>query len=92
MKLNNIKAYVMVLSSGLVILATIILVALQWGNESNFSMYGRSMTTNTARLMIYSGIGGVVFALVTVVMYRGARQIQRSRAAAKSAQKSEVTS
>ena len=83
MKISSVKAYSMVVFSGLVILAAIILVALQWGNHTNVTMYGPSVEVNTALLMVCSGVGGVVFLLVAILMYRGIRLLRRSRAAAK---------
>lgn len=92
MKLDNVKAYSMVLSSGLVILAAVILVALQWGNQTDVTMYGPSVEVNTALLMVCSGVGGVLFLLVAILMYRGIRLLRRIRTAAKQAAKPDVTS
>ena len=85
MKIGSVKAYSMVVFSGLMILATVILVALQWGNKTNVTMYGPSVEVNTALLMVCSGLGGVVFLLVTLLMIRGIRLLRRIRAAAKPA-------
>jgi type VI protein secretion system component VasK len=61
MPISITKNYVKVVVGGLVSLAAIILIALQWGNETgNFSLYGKVMVVNLALLMLLTAVGGAI--------------------------------
>ena len=75
MKLAKIWAYVRIVLSGLFLLVVVILLALQWGNQANFSFYGRNTTMNTALLMLLSGLGGMVLAAMVWMLVVGIRAL-----------------
>ena len=61
MALQSVKNYVYVIVSGLVIVAGVLLILLQWGNTThNFSLYGKTSSVNPALLMLCPAGGGVV--------------------------------
>jgi len=80
---KSLKSYIMVVLSGLVIFATVLLVVLQWGNTGKFSLYGKNIDdANTAIIMLCSAGGGVVLVYVCRMMIRGAVTLYKSRRAA----------
>lgn len=96
MPISITKNYLKVIVGGLISLAAIILIALQWGNETgNFSLYGKVMTVNLAVLMLLTAIGGAVvwvtlrwLATGTMGIWRYRRQQQKfEKMAEKKAQK-----
>ncbi|MDY6913358.1 MAG: hypothetical protein SVT52_02725 [Planctomycetota bacterium] len=60
MNYQNVKGTAYVVLSGIVLLAIVLLVILQWGNNSDFSLYGKNVQANTAVLMVLSAVGGFV--------------------------------
>ena len=76
MKVSRIKGWFMVGVSGLVILAMVVLVTLQWGNQAQFSLYGQNRTVNTMALMALSIAAGVVLVGVFGVLLRGIRTLR----------------
>ena len=59
---------------------------LQWGNEGNFSLYGKNLpNTNTGLLMLLSLIGGLVLPWLLKALVRGLAAIRRVRKSAKNA-------
>ena len=80
MNLNLFKGYVLVVLSGLVILAAAILVALQWGNRGDFSLYGKNIPdASTAVVVLTSAAGGVVLLYLAKVMARGISALRKGR-------------
>jgi len=85
MNVSSVKGYVFVVFSGLLILAAAVLVLLQWGNRSTFSLYGKNYGQNpaggegvsTALLMLLSAAGGLVTAGLLWMLFRGGRAIRR---------------
>ncbi len=60
MNIKLIGAYVGAIGSGLVVLLAALLVMLQWGNHSDFSLFGKNIDdANTALLMLCSVAFGV---------------------------------
>ncbi len=79
MNFNTVKGYVLVILSGLVLLAAVLLVVLQWGNMAAFSVYGRNTQINTALLIVFSLIGGPILFFLIWVLYCGVRDLLRGR-------------
>jgi hypothetical protein len=79
MKLAALKLYVQVIFSGLVLLAGLVLLVLQWGNQAAFSLYGSNRQVNTLLLMLCSAVGGVVAWRLMKVLWRGAIGIHKLR-------------
>ena len=79
MSKESVKGYLLVIPSGLVLLAAVVLVILQWGNHGAFSAYGRNMTVNVAVLMLLSALGGIVVVALGKVFWVGAMALRRSR-------------
>lgn len=80
MNLNIFKGYVLIVLSGLVILAAVVLVALQWGNRGNFSLYGKNIPdASTAVVVLASAAGGVVLLSLAKVMARGISALRKGR-------------
>ncbi|MBL7133884.1 MAG: hypothetical protein ISS78_07285 [Phycisphaerae bacterium] len=78
MTIGTFKGYVLVTVCGLVVVAVAVLLALQWGNSAQVTMYGPVKRVNTAALMLCSGVGGVLVMWVTELFLHGWR-ILRSR-------------
>ena len=79
MKFSTFKGYVLVIVSGLVVLAALLLVVLQWGNTSVFSLYGKNVEANTGLLVILSAVGGVVVMFMTKALFHGALILRKAR-------------
>jgi uncharacterized integral membrane protein len=78
MNLNLLKGYVLVILSGAVILAAAILVTLQWGNKTRFSLYGKNIDdANTLVVMVGSAVAGVVLLFMIKMMIRGMLALRR---------------
>lgn len=73
------KGYVMTISGSVVLAAVIVLIALQWGNQANFSLYGRNMTVSTWLLMLGSAVGGVVAAWFHRLLLRGVAHLRKGK-------------
>ena len=92
MILQRLQGGLAVVLSGAVLLAAGMLVILQWGNASEFSLYGKNYSiliaggarqggVNTAVLMILSAVGGVVVLVAARVFIRGAAALHKARKA-----------
>ena len=90
MNVNTFKGYVLIVVSCAVMLAVVVLVALQWGNAAEFSAYGKIIdidkvngrTTggvNTALLMLCSAAGGIVTWYLLKALILGLRALLRGR-------------
>jgi len=77
MNLDLIKGYVLVIFSGLALLAAGLLIILQWGNHTALTMYGPVVKTNTAVLMIASALGGVAIIYLAKTMIRGLHDMRK---------------
>ncbi|MGA2265841.1 MAG: hypothetical protein ABSH10_05360 [Phycisphaerae bacterium] len=82
-KLLALKFYVRVIFSGLVLLAGVVLLILQWGNKAKFSLYGSNKEPNTLMLMLCSAVGGVVAWWLIKMLWRGIVGLHRVHCAAK---------
>ena len=71
MSMKMIKGYTLVVFSSILLAAAVVLVALQWGNHAELSVYGKNYSirilnnrteggANTALLMLLSAVGGIV--------------------------------
>ena len=82
MTLRTLKGYVMVILSGLLLSAAALLVILQWGRVSGFSLFGYPYEilvmdgkvkggVNTALLMIISAVCGILAVLLVKMLVAG---------------------
>lgn len=80
MNVNVFKGCVLVVFSGLIILAGVLLAALQWGNTGNFSLYGKNIPDARMWLvMVCSAAGGILLVLMVRVLIRGIAALRRGR-------------
>lgn len=79
MKLAAVKLYVAVVLSGLILLAALVLLVLQWGNRAAFSLYGTNTNPPTWLLVLASAVGGVVAWALIKVLWRGIVGLHRLR-------------
>jgi len=90
MSFKTVKGYLMVVFSGAILLAVALLVILQWGNASDFSLYGKNYSpilvdgkkqggVNTGFLMLMSAAGGVICLLLARMLIRGALLLRSQR-------------
>ena len=77
--MNLLKAYVYVIVSGVVLLAGLVFVALQWGSTSRFSAYGPEVPTRTIFLVLGSAAGGVLAYWMFRLLARGAAILWKAR-------------
>lgn len=78
MTIGTFKGYVLVVVCGLVITAVAVLVALQWANTAQLSIYGMGKNVNTGLLMLCSAGAGVLVMWISELFLYGWR-ILRSR-------------
>ena len=71
MTIGTFKGYVLVILGGLVVAAVAVLLALQWANSAQLSIYGMGKQVNTAVLMLCSGVGGVLVMWVSELFLHG---------------------
>lgn len=90
MSFRTFKGYVLVVFSGALLLIAALLVILQWGKRAQFSLFGYPYDIilvedrlqggiNTALMMIFSAIGGVVIVLLCRVFFSGLRVLRSSQ-------------
>ncbi len=85
MNTKLIKGCTLTVISGLVIVAAVVLVAMQWGNSANFSLYGKNFSikdnggVNTAILMLCSAGGGVAILIMFWILLKGISAILKGR-------------
>ncbi len=79
MILKKINGYILTITSGLLLLAGVLIVALQWGNWCNFSLYGQPNRFNTAAVVICSAVAGWLAPKVFRVMLKGIAKIRKVR-------------
>lgn len=85
MKLAAVRFYVMIAVSGVILLAGLVLLVLQWGNDAKFSLYGKNTYPPTWLLMLASAVAGLVAWSLIRVLWRGVvglRRLHRSGAPA----------
>jgi len=69
--------YFLMVVTGLILAAAIVLVALQWGNSGQVTMYGPRVDVNTALLMLCSAAGGVLVVVLARVFAHGLATVLR---------------
>lgn len=79
MILKKINGYILTIVSGLVLLAGVLLLALQWGNGCDFSLYGKNINVNTGLIILCSTIAGWLSPKIFRVMLRGIAKIRKVR-------------
>ena len=75
------KGYLLTVPCGLVVIAGIILLVLQWDMKSSFLLYGKhfDQTVNTAALIIVSMLTGVLLPYLLKGLLRGVLLINAER-------------
>ena len=86
MNLRKIRGWILVGLSGLVILLSVVLVGLQWGNQAGFSFYGQNKQVNTLVLMAGCVLGGMLLWGMLRVMATGVRTLRQPTASPPPAQ------
>lgn len=81
MKMAALRLYVRVVVSGILLLAAVVLLILQWGNYTDVTLYGPSRPVNTLLLMLCSAVGGVVAWALLKTLWHGVRGLRRLRRA-----------
>ncbi len=79
MILKKINGYILAVVSGLVLLAGVLLLALQWGNYCDFSFYGKNTRVNTGLILLCAAIAGWLAPKVFRVMLRGIAKVRKVR-------------
>jgi uncharacterized integral membrane protein len=79
MILKTINGYILTIASGLVLLAGVVLVALQWGNKCEVTLYGPRPVLNTAAVILCSAVAGWLTPKILRVMFTGIGKIRKAR-------------
>jgi len=79
MLLKKINGYILAITSGLVLLAGVLLLALQWGNGCDFSLYGKNIRVNTGLVILCSAIAGWLVPKIFRIMFKGIAKIRKVR-------------
>lgn len=79
MNANVFKGYFLMISSGLVLIAALVLLILQWGNSATITLYGPAKSVNTLLLMVLSAVGGVVAVFLGKALLRGVIALRKGR-------------
>ena len=79
MILKAINGYILTVAGGLVLLAGVLLLALQWGNECEFTLYGPCPRLNTALVVLCSAVAGWLAPKIFRVMLKGIAKIRKVR-------------
>ena len=79
MIIKKISGYILTIISGLVLLAGVLLLALQWGNGCDFSLYGKNISVNTGLVILCSAIAGWLAPKIFRVMLRGIAKVRKVR-------------
>ncbi len=72
----KLKGYIYVIFSGLFLIAGGLLIALQWGNPAEFSLYGKNMKANMALLMLISAGIGLLTPWLIRMFFHGAKALR----------------
>ncbi len=76
---NIFKGYVMTILASVVLAAAVLLIALQWGNQADFSLYGRNMKLSTWLLMAGSAAGGIIISMFNRVLLAGVSHLRKGK-------------
>ena len=79
MRTKTFFGYVWAGMAGLLLVAAIILLVLQWGNSASLTVYGPMIQVNTAVLMLLSAAGGVVLVALLRALWGAIRTIRSGR-------------
>ncbi len=76
---KKVNGYLLVIASGLVLLAGALLLALQWSKKGPFTLYGKSMSVNMTTALSCAAIAGWLTPKVFGLMLKGLRKIRKVR-------------
>lgn len=76
---TTFKRYFLTISSGVILLAAVILLILQWAVKSTFSIYGKQVEVNTGLLIIGSMVAGIAFVPLARTLLKGVWSIRKIR-------------
>jgi hypothetical protein len=79
MNSDAFKGYVLTVGFGLVVLAGLIFLLLQWGVRSVFTVYGKPFEASTLWVMLGAVVAGPLYLGAVRLTIRGARILHRSR-------------
>ena len=78
MNWNLVKGYVLVVLSGLILFAAVVLIVVQWDLTADFSIYAsKSTKVSTLLLVVCSAAGGVALLFLLKMMVRGISALRR---------------
>ena len=81
MRIKLIGAYIAVVLSGLVSLALVLLLVLQWGNSCKFSLFGKNIEPNATLVIFIALVVGAGCPFLIRLLVGSARVILRHRRA-----------
>lgn len=81
MSTHTFKGYLLTILCGLVLLAAVIFIILQWGVTATYSLYGKPMTAQTVWLVLAAVIAGPILLWICRLFFRGVGILYRSRRA-----------
>jgi len=79
MSFKSVNGYVLTVAGGLVLLAAGLLVALQWDNTCQFSLYGKRVDPVTSVVILVSGLAGWLTPKVFRILFKGIAKIRKAR-------------
>ena len=80
MNFASMKGYMLTLASALVILASIILIVMNWGNPFELSLYWKIFKGNSlGLLMLLSAVSGIIIWWSFRLLIAGVRSLRKGR-------------
>lgn len=80
MGMKRMKGYFLTVFNGLVLLAAVVLLTLQWGNSGGFSLYGKNIpNANIGLVMLLSVLAGVLLPRTLRAFLRGIGALRKTR-------------
>jgi len=80
MFLKKMNGYVLAIVTGLILLAGVLLLALQWGKTGSFSLYGKNIGgVNMGLILACAAVAGWLTPKIFRVFLRGVGKIRKAR-------------
>jgi len=74
------KGYFLTVCNGLLLLAAVLLLVLQWGNSGSFSLYGKNIpNANIGLVMLLSVLAGLLLPRTLKAFMRGIGALRKTR-------------